>query len=195
MTQRWTQYQLMTLAMSTSALPAGSVPVHRCIRRSSRLEPGDPLALRADGDATRSNLAATWSDAQQRPSSWRLNQRAARSPASSRDILETEPAYMDAVKREQWEVVVPICLRQAEGLSVAPRPRKDTKATDQRSSASARRRSGYEGARVEVPEERTRRAFGLARSQSPQASSAGSPPSASSPGLWNRCMRGWAYRR
>jgi ATP-dependent DNA helicase RecQ len=80
--------------------------VHEAI---SRLEPGDPLELRADGD--RYALLDLHGDMVGRTAkAFKLALEPQRCEVFGivvRYKEETEPAYMDAVKCEQWEVVVP----------------------------------------------------------------------------------------
>lgn len=103
------QYQLLTLGDVDIGFAGRQPPgswVHEAI---SRLEPGDPLELRADGDRyalldLRGNMVGRTAKA------FKLALEPQRCEVFGivvRYKEETEPAYMDAVKCEQWEVVVP----------------------------------------------------------------------------------------
>ncbi|HRP25549.1 UvrD-helicase domain-containing protein [Thauera sp.] len=103
------QYQVLGLGdvdIGFAGRQHPGAPVHQAI---SRLEPGDPLTLRADGDRCalfdlRGNKVGRTARA------FRLALEPERCEVAGivvRYKEETEPAYMDSVKCEQWEVVVP----------------------------------------------------------------------------------------
>ncbi|MFP5401023.1 MAG: hypothetical protein ACLGH1_03635, partial [Gammaproteobacteria bacterium] len=103
------QYQVLSLGdvdIGFAGRQGPGASVHEAI---SRLEPGDPLALRADGDRytlvdLRGNMVGRTAKA------FKLVLEPERCEVAGivvRYREETEPAYMDAVKCEQWEVVVP----------------------------------------------------------------------------------------
>ena len=111
------QYQVLSLGdvdIGFAGRQHRGAPVHEAI---SRLEPGDPLALRADGDRyalfdLRGNKVGRTAKA------FRLALEPERCEVAGivvRYKEETEPAYMDRVKCGQWEVVVPRLRGSREG--------------------------------------------------------------------------------
>ena len=103
------QYQLLSLAeidIGFAGRQSQDAPVHEAI---GKLEPGDPLVLRADGDRyaffdLQGNKVGRTAKAFRLLIDPEICEVAG---IVMRHREETEPAYVDTVKCEQWEIVVP----------------------------------------------------------------------------------------